>query len=88
MRQLEAKLWHSSNGDKIHSNYLYLETENAKHLATKFFIAIFYKFLVPFCIHAAKFKKTFVEVKNCINEMDILQNTNFGEISKFDKYDK
>ena len=58
MGQLEAKLWHSSDGDKIHSYCLYLVTEHVKHLATKFFIDIYSKFfLVPFCIHAAKFVK-------------------------------
>ena len=59
MGQLEAKLWHSSDGDKIRSYNLYLVTEHVKHLATKFFISVFYKFfMVPFCIHAVKFLKT------------------------------
>ena len=36
MGQLEAKLWHSSDGDKIHSYCLYLVTEHVEHLATNF----------------------------------------------------
>ena len=59
MGQLEAKLWHSSDGDKIHCYCLYLVTEHVEHLATKFSLAICYRiFLVLFCIHAAKLLKT------------------------------
>ena len=36
MGQLEANLWHSSDGDKIHFYYLHLETEHVKHFGTKF----------------------------------------------------
>ena len=59
MGQLEAKLWHSSDGDKIHSYCLYLVTEHVEHLATKFFLTICHRFFwAPFCIHAAKLLKT------------------------------
>ena len=59
MGQLEAKLWHSSDGDKIYSYCLYLVTEHVKYLATKFFIVVYYRFfLVSFYKHAANFLKT------------------------------
>ena len=59
MGQLEAKLWHSSGVDKIHSYYLYLVTEHVKASCHKIFhFYLLQIFLVPFCIHAAKFLKT------------------------------
>ena len=61
MGQLEAKLWHSSDGDKIHSYCLYLVAEHVEHLATKFYLAIYYRFIfAPFCILAAKLLKTYI----------------------------
>ena len=81
LEQLEAKLWHSSIGDKSLSYCLYLVTEHVNHLATKFLLLSNTDFLVLFCIHATKFLKTCIVCyvtsywlcyccsKNYVNEM-------------------